>query len=74
MNRNDYVLAGKFKAASQASIEPFNEYINYFKKKQRAGIIYTKSYLICLIPPIAELNIPYPLENNEILALFFKTI
>ena len=32
----------------------------------------TPRYLIYLIPPIMELNINYPIADDELLALFFK--
>lgn len=72
INREDYVMAGKFKAANNLNVNAFNEYINYFINKNRAGIIQAKSYLIYLIPPIENLPLPYPIKNDEMLALFFK--
>jgi hypothetical protein len=75
LNRGDYVLAGKFRAANQtnqSNQEAFAEYLNYFSKKERAGVIFTNKYLIYLLPPLPHLNIPYALESNELLALFFK--
>jgi hypothetical protein len=57
-------LAGKFKSANQSNNQAFREYIDYFKKKNKAGIVFTKSYLIYLIPYLPELDIPYPVEHN----------
>jgi len=72
LNRNDYVLAGKFRAANASNVDAFDEYIAYFTKKQRGGIIFTPKYLIYLVPPLPKLNIPYPIDSHELLALFFK--
>lgn len=52
INREDYVMAGKFKAANNLNVNAFSEYITYFINKNRAGIVQTKSYLIYLLPPI----------------------
>lgn len=65
-------MAGKFRAANTLNIEAFNEYIRYFRKKGRAGIILTRNYLIYLIPLMEELSLPYPTRQDELLALFFK--
>ncbi len=52
ITREDYVMAGKFKASNNLNINAFNDYINYFIKKGRAGIIQSKNYLIYLLPPM----------------------
>lgn len=70
--REDYVMAGKFKAVNNLNVNAFNEYINYFTKKNRAGVIQTKNYLIYLIPSIENIELPYPVKKDEMLALFFK--
>jgi hypothetical protein len=72
VTREDYVMAGKFKAASNLHVEGFKNYINYFIKRNRAGIIQSKSYLIYLLPPKEGLHLPYPIKPDELLALFFK--
>ena len=41
-------------------------------KKNKGGIIFTNSYLIYLLPPKEDLNLPYTVGSNELLALFFK--
>lgn len=64
INREDYVMAGKFKAANSLNVAPFNEYISYFIKKNKAGIIQTKNYLIYLLPPIESLPLPYPTKSD----------
>lgn len=71
-SREDYVMAGKFRAANSLNVEAFNEYIRYFRKKNRAGIILTRNYLIYLIPSMEDLPLPYPIRQDELLALFFK--
>lgn len=70
--REDYVMAGKFRAANSYNVDAFNGYINYLVKKNRTGIIQSKEYLIYLLPPIQTLPLPYPTKPDEILALFFK--
>jgi len=68
-----YILAGRFRASQQSQAELFKqEYLGYFARKGRAGVIITPKYLIYLIPPLPELNINYPIRNDELLALFFK--
>lgn len=71
-SREDYVLAGKFRAANQLNVPAFNKYIEYFIKKNRAGIVQSEKYLIYLLPPIESLPLPYPIKSDELLALFFK--
>lgn len=66
------MLAGKFKASNKLNQEAFQDYIKYFIKKNRAGIIFTNLYLIYLLPPKDDLHLPYKLKQNELLALFFK--
>lgn len=63
-------MAGKFRAANSLNVNAFNDYINYFLKKNRSGIIQSKNYLIYLLPPMDKL--PYPIKSDELLALFFK--
>lgn len=65
-------MAGKFRAANQLNAAAFNKYIDYFIKKNRAGIIQSKKYLIYLLPSIEGLSLPYPTRSDELLALFFK--
>ena len=65
-------MAGKFKAANQLNAPNFNRYIDYFMKKNRAGIIQSKKYLIYLLPPLDSIPLPYPTRHDELLALFFK--
>lgn len=65
-------MAGKFKASNNLNVNAFNDYINYFIKKNRAGIIQSKNYLIYLLPPMDNLALPYPIKFDEMLALFFK--
>lgn len=72
LNREDYVMAGKFRAANALNMESFNEYIRYFRKKNKAGIIVTRNYLIYLIPSMEDLSLPYPIRQDELLAIFFK--
>ena len=52
-------------------MDAFQEYINYFVKKGKAGIIMTSKFLIYLVPP-DQPDLPYKVGNNELLALFFK--
>lgn len=72
LNRTDYALAGKFKAVNKLNQEAFNDYIRYFIKKNRGGIIFSNEYLIYLLPPKEDLNLPYKVNPNELLAFFFK--
>jgi len=67
----NYDLAGKFRATNQTSAEAFQEYINYFVKKNKAGIVVTSKFVIYLVPPLQP-DLPYHVEHNELLALFFK--
>lgn len=64
ITREDYVMAGKFKAANNLNTNAFNEYINYFVNKNKAGIIQTSNYLIYLVPPMESLPLPYPIKND----------
>ena len=68
----NYNLAGKFKAANPSNADAFQEYINYFIKKDKAGIVVTSKYLIYLVPPSTHSDLPYHVGSNELLALFFK--
>lgn len=65
-------MAGKFKASNSLNVNAFHDYINYFIKKNRAGIIQSKNYLIYVLPPMENLSLPYPIKPDEMLALFFK--
>jgi hypothetical protein len=65
-------MAGKFKAANSLNVDAFNNYINYFIKKNKAGIIQSNNYLIYLLPQKDGLHLPYPTKSDELLALFFK--
>ena len=42
VSREDYVVAGKFRAANSLNVNAFNEYIKYFIKKKKAGIIQSE--------------------------------
>jgi len=46
--------------------------VKYFSKKNRGGVIFANDYLIYLLPPKDELNLPYQIRPNELLGLFFK--
>lgn len=53
LESGSYNLAGKFRAAQPNMGKVFKqEYINYFKRKGKAGILMTPKYLIYLIPPL----------------------
>ena len=68
----NYNLAGKFKASQSSHADTWRkDYIDYFSRKRRAGILMTNKYLIYLIPPLPELHIQYPVQADELLALFF---
>jgi len=41
-------------------------------RKNRGGIIFANDYLIYLLPPKEDLNLPYQIKSNELLGLFFK--
>ena len=61
----NYNFAGKFKASQASYIETFKkEYVDYFSRKKRAGILWTNKYLIYLIPPLPELNFQYPVTGD----------
>ena len=62
--REDYVMAGKFKASNSLNVNAFNDYISYLIKKNRAGIIQSKNYLIYLLPPIESYPLPYPVKPD----------
>jgi hypothetical protein len=57
-------MAGKFKAANPANVDAFNNYINYFIKKNRAGIVQSSHYLIYLLPPKEGLHLPYSIKSD----------
>ncbi len=60
-----YILAGRFRASQQSQADFFKqEYLGYFVRKGRAGVIMTPKYLIYLVPPLAELNINYPIRPD----------
>ena len=65
LDSGSYNLAGKFKASQSSYLESFKkDYIDYFAKKKRAGILMTSKYLIYLIPPLPELKIDYPVRPD----------
>ncbi len=72
INRTDYALAGKFRAVNKQNQEAFNDYVKYFIKKNRGGIVFANEYLIYILPPKDDLNLPYKIKSNELLGLFFK--
>ncbi len=41
-------------------------------KKNRGGIVFANEYLIYILPPKDDLNLPYKIKSNELLGLFFK--
>jgi hypothetical protein len=57
-------MAGKFKAANSFNVDAFNNYINYFIKKNRAGIIQSNNYIIYLLPPKEGLHLPYSIKSD----------
>ena len=64
LNRTDYALAGKFRAVNKLNQEAFSNYIKYLMKKNRGGVIFANEYLIYLLPPREDLNLPYKIRPH----------
>lgn len=47
----------------------FEEYIQYFDEKQKAGVILTSSFYIFLLPHCEEVNKIYPIKKSQILGI-----
>jgi hypothetical protein len=51
-------------------VETFKEYIKYFTKKQRAGVVNLKAHVLYLIPPGETAKKIYEIEGEKMIGIF----
>lgn len=59
-----------FWPSNETCIQKFNEYIRYFKKKERAGVVNLEKHILYLIPPGTTANKIYKVKEGRMLGIF----
>ena len=58
-----------FTPSNELMNKNFEDYINYFNEKKRAGVVTTKNYLLYLMPPCEEADKIYHIQGLQILGV-----